>query len=172
VSPLAGSIIESDCGLRISPVSRLRAADAQVSLLIDAMTDSQRASPRVVDTLTSGTAGAGATRMTLIRVDRDRFEAYFEGPLVIVLLEAAVSRATAAAPQLLAGRFRLTAAEGRVVHGLAAGLTVQQIADKSELSRETIRNQLKSVFSKVGVTRQVDLIRLATQFAPRTDADR
>jgi DNA-binding CsgD family transcriptional regulator len=172
VSPIAGNIIESDCGLRVSPVGRLRAADAQVSLLIDAMTDSSCASPRVADALTSGTAGSGATRVTLIRVDRDRFEAYFEGPLVIVLLESAAPRATGPAPQLLAGKYRLTAAEDRVVNGLAAGLTVQQIADQSELSRETIRNQLKSVFSKVGVTRQVDLVRLAAQLAPRTDARR
>lgn len=166
-SSIAHRMIESGIGLRITPTGRLRAVDARLSALIDAVTDASPSVPQVADAITSGEAGANATRLTLIRVGRDRFEAYFEGPVVVILLEPALRETAPTAVERLTSMHRLTAAERRVLDGLTEGLTVKEIADRSELSRETIRNQLKSVFAKVGVTRQVDLVRLVAQFSPR-----
>lgn len=77
----------------------------------------------------------------------------------ICLAEAIVPKAVPE-PVLLQKLFHLTAAEARVAHAVARGETVNVLADKLGLSRETIRAQLKTVFLKTGVRRQADLIAL------------
>ena len=56
--------------------------------------------------------------------------------------------------------FGLTPAEARVALAVTDGLSVKEIAERSASSSETVRNQLKTVFSKVGVHRQAELVRL------------
>lgn len=56
--------------------------------------------------------------------------------------------------------FGLTAAEARVALSIAEGLSVKEIAERAGTTFETVRNQLKTVFSKVGVHRQAELVRL------------
>lgn len=63
------------------------------------------------------------------------------------------------APSLetLRGLFDLSPAEARVAQGIATRLTVETIADRSGVSRETVRSQLKTVLAKTGTKRQLDL---------------
>jgi DNA-binding CsgD family transcriptional regulator len=61
---------------------------------------------------------------------------------------------------VIQGLFDLTAAETRVARMIAGGGTVSAIAASSETTEGTVRNQLKSVFSKTGVSRQADLVSL------------
>jgi DNA-binding CsgD family transcriptional regulator len=77
-----------------------------------------------------------------------------------VLVIAAVARPEIAPARLLADLFDLTPAEARVARGIAAGKTVHDLADEAGLAAGTIRQQLKSVFSKTGVSRQADLVAL------------
>ena len=56
--------------------------------------------------------------------------------------------------------FRLTSAEANLVEELANGRTLDEISDKFEISKNTVRGQLKSVFSKTGTRRQTDLVNL------------
>lgn len=56
--------------------------------------------------------------------------------------------------------FNLTAAEARVVQGLADGFTLHQIAEDLRISPHTVRTHLKSVFAKTETRRQSDLLRL------------
>lgn len=56
--------------------------------------------------------------------------------------------------------FELTSAEARLVSELANGLTLEEISDNFEISKNTARDQLKSIFSKVNTRRQTDLINL------------
>jgi len=58
------------------------------------------------------------------------------------------------------GLFDLTAAEARVASRIAGGETISEIASRTHTSEGTIRAQLKSVFGKVGVSRQADLVGL------------
>jgi DNA-binding CsgD family transcriptional regulator/PAS domain-containing protein len=55
--------------------------------------------------------------------------------------------------------FRFTPAEARLAQGLLQGLSIDDIALRHELSRETIRSELKRVFRKTGVNSQADLVR-------------
>ena len=66
---------------------------------------------------------------------------------------------------LLLSLFDLTAAEVDVANGLAAGLTVKEIAAQKGRSVSTIRNQLRNVMTKTGSSRQADLIILLNSLA-------
>jgi DNA-binding CsgD family transcriptional regulator len=66
---------------------------------------------------------------------------------------------------VLNGLFDLSPAEVKVAQGIISGKTIDDVADELKLSRETIRNQLKSVFAKTGTGRQAQLVGLlATRF--------
>jgi DNA-binding CsgD family transcriptional regulator len=58
---------------------------------------------------------------------------------------------------LLQGLFDLSPAEARVAKGIASGQTIDTMATSFDLSRETLRYQLKAVFAKTGTKRQADL---------------
>ena len=62
-------------------------------------------------------------------------------------------------------RFGLTAAEARLVRGLAAGGTLKGLAEQYGVSINTLRVQLRQVFAKTRVNRRVDLVRLVAEAA-------
>jgi DNA-binding CsgD family transcriptional regulator len=59
--------------------------------------------------------------------------------------------------KLIQGLFDLTAAEARVATGIASGMSLEDIARQSGVSRETVRSQLRSVMEKTGTRRQAEL---------------
>jgi DNA-binding CsgD family transcriptional regulator len=61
---------------------------------------------------------------------------------------------------VLLGLFDLSPAEARIAQKLVGGNSIDEIAIEQKLSRETIRSQLKSVFSKTGTSRQAELVGL------------
>ncbi|WP_246563450.1 helix-turn-helix transcriptional regulator [Bradyrhizobium liaoningense] len=65
--------------------------------------------------------------------------------------------------ELLSTIFALTAAEAKVARLIAAGWSPEMIADDLALSRETVRNQVKAVFSKTATHRQNELAALIGQ---------
>lgn len=62
--------------------------------------------------------------------------------------------------RVLQGLFDFTPAEARVAAAIGEGQTIEAIAAAGGISRETVRSHLKAVLAKVGVSRQVDLVRL------------
>ena len=60
----------------------------------------------------------------------------------------------------LRGMFGLTASEHRLAMALFEGLSLRQYADRREVSINTLRVQLASIFHKTGVSKQAQLIRL------------
>jgi DNA-binding CsgD family transcriptional regulator len=69
--------------------------------------------------------------------------------------------------ELLKSAFGLTAAEARLANRLSAGAALETIADELQISKGTVRNQLKSVFQKTGVHRQSDLVALLASYLYR-----
>lgn len=61
--------------------------------------------------------------------------------------------------------FGLTAAEVDVTMKLASGLTLKEAAQDLEISVNTARNHLQSVFDKSGINRQSDLVLVVTQLS-------
>jgi PAS domain S-box-containing protein len=68
-------------------------------------------------------------------------------------------------PEVLAKLFGLTPAEARVVVELVKGKRPQEVADDLNVSLNTVRNQLKQIFSKTSTGRQSELISLVLSSA-------
>lgn len=83
----------------------------------------------------------------------------FSACTAMVLATPVVARPVLPA-DLLVSLFDLTPAEARVAHKIAAGATVETIAETLGVSRETVRSQLKAALAKVGLTRQAELVGL------------
>jgi DNA-binding CsgD family transcriptional regulator len=64
---------------------------------------------------------------------------------------------------ILAKTFRLTPAEAKVASVIARGASPEIAARELNISRETARNQLKSVFAKTDTHRQSELVALILQ---------
>ncbi len=63
-------------------------------------------------------------------------------------------------PERLACLYGLTPAESRLAAGLAEGWGLAELAEAFGVTRQTLRNQLKSVFDKTGCRRQGELVSL------------
>ena len=61
---------------------------------------------------------------------------------------------------MVASMLGLTPAEGRVAALLAAGHTVRRIASMTETKESSVRSHMKRIYSKRGISRQTDLVRL------------
>lgn len=79
-----------------------------------------------------------------------------------LLMATPVIRKEAPQISLLQGLFDLSAAEAKLVRGLASGGSLSELALQSGLSTETLRTHLKSVFAKTGLNRQSDLVALVS----------
>jgi DNA-binding CsgD family transcriptional regulator len=81
----------------------------------------------------------------------------FVGALCVLVITTVLPSGIASA-QVIQCLFDLTPAEARVARGIAVGKTIDELAQEAGLAAATVRNQLKSVFSKTGVSRQADLV--------------
>lgn len=61
--------------------------------------------------------------------------------------------------------FGLTAAEVRLAMKLRDGRALREAAEELEVSVNTVRNQLRAIFDKMGLNRQSDLIRALTELS-------
>jgi DNA-binding CsgD family transcriptional regulator len=78
------------------------------------------------------------------------------GALAIVVMIPVATRDIPTA-ELIQGLFNLTPAEARVARAVAARETIDGVASAFNLSRETVRSQLKGALGKIGVARNIDL---------------
>jgi DNA-binding CsgD family transcriptional regulator len=67
-----------------------------------------------------------------------------------------------------AAAFKLTPGETRVLASLLGGRTLAETADTLGISPTTAKSHLESIFTKTGVARQADLMRLITGLTPPT----
>lgn len=67
--------------------------------------------------------------------------------------------------EIFRSAFGLTPAEARLAARLRFGLSLKEASEELGISVNTARNQLKSVFDKLGVNRQADLVRHLAELA-------
>jgi DNA-binding CsgD family transcriptional regulator/PAS domain-containing protein len=88
------------------------------------------------------------------------FNKAFQRPLCLLILDDP-EIIPASLNELLTALFNLTLSEARVGIALGSeGLTPQECSDVFGVSIATIRTQIRSIYSKMGVRRQADLVRL------------
>lgn len=78
---------------------------------------------------------------------------------VLMVCVADAERAWNASTELLRQQYDLTQREAEIVEALTAGLSVEDICEKLNISVNTARTHLKKVFLKTGTERQADIIR-------------
>jgi len=66
----------------------------------------------------------------------------------------------------IAANYGLTPAEARMLACVASGATVGEAAEMLDISANTAKTHLAHIFSKIGVTRQADLIALINRIVP------
>lgn len=79
----------------------------------------------------------------------------YDSPLLLML----TPRTIQLSEHSLRTRFGLTNAEAKLAFAIATKHTVSSFADKNARSLNTVRSQLKSTMSKMGVSNQVELVR-------------
>jgi DNA-binding CsgD family transcriptional regulator/PAS domain-containing protein len=117
-------------------------------------------------------AGAAAGHMLVRR--RDRRPAYVltvaplgakltdqERPLVLIVV--AGPDAPSPSERELADLFGLSPAQSRLAAALMTGKTLRDVASASGVRITTLRTQLSSILRKVGVNRQIDLVRVLSR---------
>ena len=131
-----------------------------------------RALPRYGDLGVSGsmvmTRPNGAPPTVLHVIPVEDAEMSFRSPRVAALLliiDIDPKRQVRIEPDLVAATLGLTPAESVVAALLAEGRTTRDIARATGREEDTVRWHKKHVFSKVGVSRQVDLVRLVLSVA-------
>ena len=83
-----------------------------------------------------------------------------EGGAAIALFLSDADQAAETPATVLRRLYGLTAAESRVAGEVLRGSGIDEAATRLGLKRETVRTHLKHIFTKVGTTRQADLVRL------------
>lgn len=81
------------------------------------------------------------------------------GPELVLLIQGQV-RDGAPSQSRLIEMFRVTPAEAKLLTHLVEGLTLTEAAEALGVSRNTARTQLSSIFTKTGVNRQTQLVKL------------
>ena len=99
----------------------------------------------------SGAGGAGAST------------AYMFPPSRFALVTVYPKTPRQGSVESLKSVFRLTAAEARLADRLRHGEALSEIADATKVSRETLRQHLKSIFLKTGTNRQAELVLLLSR---------
>ncbi|TBE77247.1 hypothetical protein ELH01_08315 [Rhizobium ruizarguesonis] len=142
--------------VRTSPVGRVSIRNSEAEATMRQMLVMGSTSPRGF-TFFDRTS-KGKAKITVVRLNKDAAAEFFAGPTVGVLIDVIHMDAGEDVGGLVS-RFRLTPAEARLVEALDRGGSVKDAAAAFNISEGTARQQLKSVFRKVGVTRQSELIR-------------
>ncbi len=76
-----------------------------------------------------------------------------------------VARNTCTAADLVGERYGLTETEREMLHLLATGYRVPEIADALFLANGTIRNRLSLIYTKIGVQNQIQLMTMLHRIA-------
>ncbi len=100
---------------------------------------------------------AVAHLLPLVASARDLFN---RGDALLILTR--IGQPTVPGASLLEAIFDLTPAEARVASQLLDGVPAPAIARQFNVSHETVRSQMKAIFRKTGVARQIDLVRLVS----------
>lgn len=93
----------------------------------------------------------------------------FGGRNALIVLSP-VNPSTAPSLSLIQAMFGLSPREARVAQGLAKGATLDEIAAEANVSRNTVRSQLRVVLEKTGCNRQAEVVALLIRLTLSADS--
>jgi DNA-binding CsgD family transcriptional regulator len=98
-----------------------------------------------------------------LRDDGDELGAAFNGVL-LVLIDP--EHREMVSVHGLARSYRLSPAEMLVCQLLVQGLTLNEIADQRDVSADTVKSQVRAIYTKTGTKNRAELVRRALSVAP------
>jgi DNA-binding CsgD family transcriptional regulator len=132
------------------------AADRMLRRAIEALDRNDAASPCSFAIRDERAQAALVAHVVPVRGSARDILAQSEGVLILT----PVTRPDAPPVELIQSLFDLTPAEAKVARGLVAGDTLEEIAAAQNLSRNTIRSQVRGALEKTGSRRQAELVAL------------
>lgn len=99
--------------------------------------------------------------MKLLPVHRAASTPFLGAKFILTLTDLAAARRSSL--DIISEAFSLTTAEAKVASMIAAGSSPERIATELQVSRETVRNQIKAIFGKTGTHRQSELTALVSR---------
>lgn len=143
----------------LDPIGRVRFVSTDLQARLRAMLG-RRAASRETEVFHDS-----FSEVRLIRIGGSAAVEFFAGPMAVILIDETAT-GLSPDPLRLAAKFALSPAEARVFVGIVDGLSLSEIATRAGVTRETVRSQLKSIFTKTGVSSQKDIVRLASGLRP------
>ncbi|MFI3905200.1 helix-turn-helix transcriptional regulator [Ochrobactrum sp. S1502_03] len=144
----------------LDPLGRIRFVNPDIQSALRSLLVRQQG---IRETKVFNEPGSG---VRLIRIGGSPAVEFFAGPMVAVLMGEGSAVGRVSGLTQIAASYRLSPAETRVFVGVVNGLSLSDIAGQSNVTRETVRSQLKSIFSKTGASSQMDLVRLGAGKTP------
>ena len=92
----------------------------------------------------------------LLKLSAMTRNAFSDGQAIIVLAD--LEKRWRPPETILRTSFGLTIAEAKLASAIASGSSLEGVADELGITKQTSRNHLKSIFHKVGVHRQAELV--------------
>ena len=159
----AGRRVLAEARLLREVGGRLRAAEpGEDRRLADAL-DERAGRDTPCSVVLGGAGGAAGLRCEVGRIDPHRRPDVRDEPRF--LLTAVPIAAEAPMEALLGEAYGLTRAEARLAAEIVAGRDLRSASERMGVSHHTARKYLQIAFSKMGVRRQADLVRLALRLA-------
>lgn len=155
----AAALFDEDFNLR---EGRLRAAAPPDAAALDQLRGLARAEPPLPSAVA---VLRGRAQGRMIQVDATRITGNGLDDLVgarLLLILTDLGAANRGLTDDLRRLYNLTPAEADVAGQFGEGRSVQQIAARRLVAESTVREQMKSIYRKTGVQRQVDLMRILT----------
>jgi len=163
-NPVADEMLRKGDGLRL--VSGVLRADAAAEnrelqrLVKQALNGETGGRAAVVDAISITRKSAHGKLGVLVRsIPRTGWSKGKRRPSVALFIRDA-ERKSEASREMVRRLFDLTPAEASLALALANGLTLDEAADTLNIRKNTARAHLRSIFSKIGVTRQTTLVRV------------
>lgn len=99
-------------------------------------------------------------RIAVLPISGDEKRQLDDDEARVVLVISDNNQQRAMAQKVLQNSYGLTAAETRVATGLASGQTQDELSETLFVSLATIKTHTQHIYQKIGVSRQVDLVRI------------
>ncbi len=170
INDQAKAILNEQDGIRVigkSLKAESPAEQIKLKALIDAAYTSmlpkpvkQSITPTVIEAI-SITRPSGRSKLSLLvrTLPRDKWSESGHRPCLAIFLRDP-ERSTQGSSDVIRRLFDLTPAEATLALLLANGLGLEEAGEQLDIRRNTVRAHLRAIFSKMGVTRQTELVRM------------
>ena len=103
--------------------------------------------------------------VNIVRIEDAVYNPFSAHSAIVTLIDLEASKVSSS--ELLQKLFGLTKVQARVAQTLSLGLSLEDVARELGISKETARTHLKSIFARMDLSRQSELVALLARITAR-----